>query len=112
MRYRERPAVLHGGLQEGDIMINAFRMYLITNAHMVPVEQRHTLHVQLKATTFCFGFFRTPEATVIALVATEQTMIHLREQFRVLEFEMGLTEQDYLVERYQPDEIIPLKRES
>ncbi len=93
------------------IMINASRMYLITNAHMVPVEQRHTLYAQLKARTFCFGVFRTPEALVIALLATEQTMTHLQEQFRALEFELGMTEKDYLAELYQPDEIIPLKKE-
>jgi hypothetical protein len=78
---------------------------------MVPVEQRHTLYAQLKATTFCFGVFRTPEAIVIALLATEQTMTHLQEQFRVLEYELGMMEQDYLAERYQPDEILPLKKE-
>jgi len=97
--------------KKGDSMINASRVYLITNAHTVPVEQRHTLHVQLKARTFCFGVFRTPEAIVIALVATEQTMTHLQEQFRVLECELGMTEQDYLAELYQPDEILPLKKE-
>jgi len=79
-------------------MINASRMYLITNAHTVTVEQRHSLYAQLKARTFCFGVFRTPEAIVIALVATEQTMTHLQEQFRVLECELGMTEKDYLVE--------------
>jgi hypothetical protein len=92
-------------------MINASRMYLITNAHIVPVEQRHTLYAQLKARTFCFGVLRTPEAIVIALLATEQTRTHLQEQFRVLEFELGMTEKDYLAELYQPDEIIPLKKE-
>jgi hypothetical protein len=48
---------------------------------------------------------------VIVLLATEQTMTHLQEQFRVLECEMGMMEQDYLAELYQPDEIIPLKKE-
>jgi hypothetical protein len=38
-------------------MINTSRMYLMTNAQMVPVEQRQTLYAQLKATTFCFGSF-------------------------------------------------------
>ncbi len=46
----------------------------------------------------------------MALVATEQAMTHLQEQFRVLECELGMTEKDYLAERYQPDEILPLKR--
>jgi hypothetical protein len=98
--------------KKGGIVINASRMYLLTNAHMVPVEQRHILYAQLKANTFCFGVFRAPEAIVIALLATEQTMIHLQEQFRVLECERGMTEKDYLVELYQSDEIIPLKKES
>jgi hypothetical protein len=94
-----------------DIVINASRLYLMTNAQMVPVEQRHALYAQLKATTFCFGVFRTPEAIVVALLATEQAMTHLQEQFRVLEFELGMTEKDYLAELYQPDEVIPLKKE-
>jgi hypothetical protein len=84
--------------KKGGIVINASRMYLLTNAHMVPVEQRPTLYAQLKANTFCFGVLCTPEAIVIALLATEQTMTHLQEQFRVLECEMGMTEQDYLAE--------------
>ena len=92
-------------------MINATRLYQLTNAQMVPVEQRHALYAQLKATTFCFGVFRTPEAIVIALLATEQTMTLLQEQFRVLECEQGMTEQDYQADLYQPDEIIPLKKE-
>jgi hypothetical protein len=96
--------------KKGDIMINASRMYLITNAHTVPVERRHTLHAQLNANTFCFGVFRTPQAIVMALVATEQAMTPLQEQFRVLACELGMTEKDYLAERYQPDEILPLKR--
>jgi hypothetical protein len=97
--------------KKGEIMINASRMYLITNAHTVPVEQRHTLHAQLKGTPLCFGVFRTPEAIVIALVATDQTMTRLQEQFRALVCELGMTEQDYLAEFYQPDEILPLKKE-
>lgn len=96
--------------KKGDIMTNASRMYLMTNTHTVPVERRHTLHAQLKANTFCLGVFRTPEAIVIALLATEQAMTPLQEQFRVLECELGMTEKDYLAERYQPDEILPLKR--
>jgi hypothetical protein len=48
---------------------------------------------------------------VVALLATEQAMTHLQEQYRVLEFEVGMTEQHYLIELYQPDEIIPLKKE-
>lgn len=92
-------------------MINASRLHLLTNAQMVPVEQRHALYAQLTATTFCFGVFRTPEAIVIALLATEQTMTHLQEQFRVLECEQGMREQDYLADLYQPDEIIPFKKE-
>jgi hypothetical protein len=84
-------------------VINASRLRLLTNAQMVLVEQRHALSAQLTATTFCFGAFRTPEAIVIALLATEQTMTSLQEQFRVLEFELGMTEQDYLAELYQPD---------
>jgi len=64
----------------------------------VEALQRHTLYAQLKANTFCFGVFFIPEAIVIALLATEQTMTHLQEQFRVLECEMGMTEQDYLDE--------------
>jgi hypothetical protein len=92
-------------------VINATRLYLVTNAQMVPVEQRLALYAQLTATTFCFGVFLTPEAIVIALLSTEQTMTHLQEQFHVLEFEQGMTEQDYLAELYQPDEIIPLKKE-
>ena len=90
-------------------MINASRLYLMTNAQMVPVEQRHALYAQLNATTMCFGAFRTPEAIVVAVLATEQAITHLQEQFLVLEFEVGMTEQHYLVELYQPDEIIPLK---
>jgi len=104
--------MMNGCLQEKEsIVINASRMYLMTNAQMVPLEQRHALYAQLKTTTFCFGAFRTPEAIVIALLATEQTMMRLQEQFRVLEFELGMTEQEYLAELYQPDEIIPLKKE-
>ncbi len=70
-------------------MINASRLYLMTNAQMVPVEQRQALYAQLKTTTFCFGAFRTPEAIVVALLATEQVMTYLQEQFRVLEFEVA-----------------------
>jgi hypothetical protein len=92
-------------------VINASRLYLMTNAQMVPIEQRQALYAQLTATTFCFGVFRTPEAIVIALLTTEQAMMHLQEQFRVLEFEVGMMEQVYLAELYQPDEIIPLKKE-
>jgi hypothetical protein len=92
--------------------MNASRLYLITNAQMVPVEQRQALYAQLNSTTLCFGAFRTPEAVVVALLATEQVMTHLQEQFRVLEFEVGMTEEHYLVELYQPDEIIPIKKES
>ena len=93
------------------IVIDASRLYLVTNAQMVPVAQRPTLYTQLKETILCFGVFSTPEAIVIALLATEQSMTRLQEQFRVLEFELGMTEQDYLGELYQPDEIIPLKKE-
>jgi len=71
------------------IVINASRLYLMTNAQMVPVEQRQALYAQLKTTTFCFGAFRTPEAIVVALLATEQVMTYLQEQFRVLEFEVA-----------------------
>ena len=91
-------------------MFNASRLYLITNAQMVPLEQRQFLYAQLASTTVCFGAFRTPEAVVVALLATEQVMRQLQEQYRVLEFEVGMTEQHYLVEFYQPDEIIPLKK--
>ena len=92
-------------------MNNASRLYLVTNAQMVPKEQRQALYAQLNSTTLCFGAFRTPEAVVVALLATEQVMTHLQEQFQVLEFEVGMTEQHYLVELYQPDEIFPLKIE-
>jgi hypothetical protein len=93
------------------IVIDTSRLYLITNAQMVPLEQRHVLYAELNSTTLCFGAFRTPEAVVVALLATEQAMAHLQDQFRVLEFEVGMTEQHYLVELYQSDEIIPLKKE-
>jgi hypothetical protein len=91
-------------------VINASRLYLITNAQMVPLEQRKDLYAQLASTTLCFGAFRTPEAVVVALLATEQVMRQLQEQYGVLEFEEGMAEQHYLVELYQPDEIIPLKK--
>ncbi len=92
-------------------IIKASRLYLITNAHMILVEQRHILYSHInKDTTFCFGVLRIPEAIVIALLANEQTMAHLQEQFRVLECELGRMEEDYLADLYQPNEIIPLKK--
>ena len=47
----------------------------------------------------------------MALLATEQTMTHLQEQWRILECELGMAEQDYRADLYQPDEIIPLEKE-
>jgi hypothetical protein len=47
----------------------------------------------------------------MALVPAEQTTTRLQEQFRILECEHGMTEQNYLAECCQPDGIILLKKE-
>jgi hypothetical protein len=93
-------------------MINGSRLYLKTNGHMAPVEQRHILYAQPEANTFGFGVFSAPEAAVIEQLATEQTTKHLQEQCRVVESELRMKERNYLTERYRPDEIISLRKGS
>jgi hypothetical protein len=93
-------------------MINGSRLYLKTDGHMVPVEQWHILYSQPEANNVGFGVFSAPEAAVIEQLATEQTTKYLQEQCRVVESELKMTERNYLTERYRPDEIISLRKES
>jgi len=96
----------------GGNMINGSRLYLKSNGHMVPVEQRHILYAQPEANTFGFGVFSAPEFTVIEQLATDQTTKYVQEQCRVMENELRMTERNYLTERYLPDKIISIRKGS